>query len=651
VETLRLKYREEAQELIAEIEKSLLGGEAHGDQSAIVEHIFRAMHTLKGNSAMFGFKRIEELTHQLESIYELVRTRKLAISDNISNLTLASLDHLSALLHDEEMAGPQTRKVHDQLMARIAGCTAALTGTPLPAAMPEEATHTFDILFSPDHDLFAKGFNPVFLFDELHTLGRCRVTAQAEKIPVLDHYNADTCYTSWHIALTTAATLESISEIFSFLDGRCVLEITPAADTLPASAGHDAAGAPLPGAGEAVVKTEVSTGRSIISGIRVPSERLDKLMNLVSELMTLQAKLGVLTDQSPNPELLAVTESLEKISSRLRDNAFNMCLVPVEHMMTPFQRLVRDLSRELKKDIAFITEGTETELDKNIMESLSDPIMHILRNSIDHGIEMPDARVAAGKPRRGNIIFKAFCTSANVHIEIRDDGKGMDVERIKAKAIQKGFITPTEVLTDQEILNLIFLPGFSTAEQVSEVSGRGVGMDVVKKKIAGIRGQIKLNSTLGAGTSIIIKLPITVSIIDGLQVKIGGTDFVIPMAVIDKCYEVTPADLAGRFNNLVVLEGEPVPFIRMADVLTLKSEGGAQEIVTVMWEDKRVALVIDRVVGKLQAVLKPLGKYYQHIENISGATILGDGNIALVLDTNKLIEEHADNKVKNNIYQ
>jgi two-component system chemotaxis sensor kinase CheA len=392
-------------------------------------------------------------------------------------------------------------------------------------------------------------------------------------------------------------------------------------------------------------KNGAANKKHLISSIRVPSQRLDNLMSLVSELMTLQAKLGTLTEQNPHSELLAVSENLEKISTRLRDNAFNMCLVPLENIITPFHRLVRDLASELNKEIEFVTEGTETELDKNIMEGLSDPLMHLLRNSIDHGIEDPEVRKNSGKPAHGKITFRAFCAGTNVFIEIEDDGKGIDPNKIKAKAIERGIIQKEDNLSDKEILNLIFLPGFTTAEQISEISGRGVGMDVVKRKITDIRGQIRINSQVNEGTTITIKLPITVSIIDGLLVKINSADFVIPLSAVERCYELKAGRELNRFNNLIVLDGEQIPFISLIEEFGGTEDiTASKEIVIVYYDEKKVGLIVDRVVGKFQAVLKPLGRCFSHMDNISGATILGDGKIALVLDTNNVTEQFLNKK-------
>jgi two-component system chemotaxis sensor kinase CheA len=655
-------FSDDAMEVIADMEKSLLLMETSPGDPALIQQVFRAMHTLKGNSSMFGFKVITEFTHHLESIYEHVRSGQKKITKEIIDITLDSLDHLTYLAKNEGELDVQHQKTHDTLTARVVKIlkdilaevnTESNTLAPASqtAACENNALKNYHITFAPDKEIFYNGTNPVYLLEELQTLGNCTVIPNIEGIPPLEDIEPTYCYTSWDIFLATNVGIDTIREVFVFVEGRCKLEINLIPHTqedLPqqnesARYHEEIIKDILP----QVSKTAIAepAKKNVISSIRVPSERLDSLMSLVSELMTLQAKLGTITDQNPQSELLAVTENLEKISTRLRDNAFSMCLVPIKNMLTPFNRLVRDLANELNKEIDFVTEGTDTELDKNIMEGLSDPIMHLLRNSIDHGIEYPDERVKAGKKRHGKILFKAFCAGVNVYIEIQDDGKGIDAQRIREKAIQKGIIGKDEVLSEKEIFNLIFLPGFSTAEQVSEISGRGVGMDVVKRRIEDIRGQIKITSQLNIGTTITIKLPITVSIIDGLLVKINDVSFVIPLAAVDRCFEAPAVQQLNRFNNLIVLDGEQIPFISLSEEFDGKENlSGSQEIVLVYYDEKRVALIVDSIVGKFQAVLKPLGRYFQNMDNISGATILGDGKIALVLDTNKVAEQYLHQK-------
>ena len=307
-------------------------------------------------------------------------------------------------------------------------------------------------------------------------------------------------------------------------------------------------------------------------------------------------------------------------------------------MLTRFQRLVRDLSKELNKDIVFVAEGAETELDKTIIESLTDPLLHILRNCIDHGIESPEIRSKLGKPTQGTILLKAFYSGTNVHIQINDDGAGIDPEKIRNKAIQKGIIKKDATLSKKEILDLVFLPGFSTVENVTDVSGRGVGMDVVKRKLSEIRGVVELESEINEGTTLTIKLPLTLSIIDGLLVKIANSFYIIPLSVVGKIYATDHENVVNKYNNLIILDGEQFPFYYLREEFDLpEGEQENEQVIVVSYEDRKIGIVVDEVVGESQAVLKSLGKVYKNQEIISGATILGDGTVALVMDTNKII--------------
>jgi len=646
-------FTEEAHELIAEMETSLLQLEQNPDDEALIQQVFRAMHTLKGNSSMFGFKVIAEFTHHFESVYEFIRSGQQKVTKEILDISLASLDHLSALVNDDSLSSPEAQKKHAHLTAKVVAIVNSIqnaTGDKPKIQTneigeAEESFKTYLITFSPHRKFFYNGSNPLYFLAELQSLGDCSLEAVLDEVPSLEEMDATLCYISWKIKLLTKADPAQIKEVFLFAEHLCDLEIlaqTPEQDDEKITvAPPESAEKPTP----VNSHREASIKKNVISSVRVPSERLDTMMSLVSELITLQAKLGSLAEHLPHSELLSVTENLEKISTRLRDNAFSMCLLPINHMLTPFNRLVRDLADSLNKEIEFITEGAETELDKNIMEGLSDPLMHLLRNSIDHGIEDPEVRHQAGKPRCGTILFKAYCSGTNVFIEIKDDGKGMDAAKIREKAIQKGIIGKDEVLNEKEIFNLIFLPGFSTAEKISEISGRGVGMDVVKRKITDIRGQIKITSQVNIGTTITIRLPLTVSIIDGLLVKVNDADFVIPLSSVDRCFELPATNVLNHFSNVVVLDGEQIPFISLAEEFYgIQKDSSTQEIIIVHHEDQRVALIADYVVGKFQAVLKPLGKYFMQMENISGATILGDGRIALVLDTGKVIEQYSVKK-------
>lgn len=543
------KYTAEAMELIADMENGMLLLETHPDDVSLVQQVFRSLHTLKGNSAMMGFRDITDFTHLLETIYELVRAEKIKVSAAIINITLASLDHLSVLLNCDKLVNDANKHIHDILTTDILSI--------INYTSPSERLHQ--------------------TICERQMAGNPGKRNEAHGTVVAD-------------------------------------------DT-------------------AIYKRKVA-----IPGIRVPVQRLDTMMSLVTELITLQAKLSVLTCEQSQPDLLAAVESLEKISTRIRDNAFSMCMVPVENMVTPFHRMVRDLASELHKEIDFITEGTETELDKNIMEGLQDPLLHLLRNSIDHGIEEPALREFHGKPRNGRIVLRAYCAGAHVYIEIQDDGKGIDKEKIRSTAIDRGLITEGDVLSDKELLQLVFVPGFSTAEQITETSGRGVGMDVVKRRIADIKGHVAIRSTENEGTTVTIQLPITLSIIDGLLVKVNGGDYVIPLSAVDICQEVTAVQRLNTFSHVMVIDDQAIPFINLQHELAgADTTVQSREIVIVHYGEKKIGLLVDFIAGKFQAVLKPLGRYFNHVDIVSGATILGDGNVALVLDTNNIIE-HFYNK-------
>lgn len=687
MEQFRKKFIEEATDLIHELEKSLLKLGNDVSNKAIIEQIFRVMHSLKGGSAMFGFHKMDVFTHQLESVYDLVRNDKLKVTEEILSITLLSVDHLKMLLDEDSLSEEFIHK-HEALLLKIKQLA-------IPDSQKQESknieTHkteskpchtktenaTYHIFFRPKEDIFKDGTNPLYLIDELHSLGVCKVIPHFDKIHNLEDLDTFKCYIYWDIFLLTDKESNDIHDVFIFVEDQCELVIEKISDyNLFESAEFiSTVNEIVRNQGQfdisqlkafieniekhkkeekiekikkqaAITEKRAQVAReNIISSIRVSSDKLDNLMNLVSELVTTQARLSLFAEHSFLPELVNIAENIEKISRNLRDNAFSICLIPLESVMTRFQRLVRDLSSELKKDVAFVTEGAETEFDKTIIEGLTDPIMHILRNSLDHGIEDAATRIKKGKPSQGKILLKAYYSGANVLIKITDDGVGIDTEFIRNKAIAKGFITHEQVLSKKEILDLIFLPGFSTATRVTDVSGRGVGTDVVKRKIAEIRGEVHVDSEVDKGTTITIKLPLTLSIIDGLLVKIENTHFIIPLSVVSKCYATMHDTLLKCRNNLIVLDGEQIPFHYLREGFAMSDNPPrVMQIVVVNYEGVKVGLTFDSIVGEYQAVLKPLGKMYKDQEMISGASILGDGTIALVLDSSKIIKIFSNEK-------
>ncbi|MGK7397119.1 MAG: chemotaxis protein CheA [Candidatus Cyclobacteriaceae bacterium M3_2C_046] len=675
MENLEAIFREEAFDLINDLEKSLFNLEANPTDKSLIERVFRVMHTLKGNCNMFGYEGMGEFTHSLENIYDLVREDKLPLNRDILDVSLMSLDHLKALINDSKIADPHNQAMHQDLTGKIQGIINQ-ESDPEEKEKPEAKSdldisngnvHTYYILFRPNDSILKNGTNPLYLLDELNALGNCKITPHTIDIPEMDQLDPTTCYIFWDIYLATDKNMQSIYDVFIFVEKECQLEVHKVVEgnlldkkefvdkvDEELSFKEDINVNELKDFAQSLFKivkgqrTSQSQNQpdkkdSLVSSIRVSSEKLDDLMNLVSELVTTQASLSLIADNSESPELLAIAENIEKISRRLRDNTFSICLIPIENLITRFQRLVRDLSQELNKKIEFVTEGADTELDKSIIDSLADPLLHILRNSIDHGIEDAETRQKQGKPEKGRILLKAFYSGTHVMIQIKDDGKGIDPEKIKSKAISKGLIAPDAILSEREVFDLLFLPGFSTAQQVTEVSGRGVGMDVVKRKISDIRGEVNIDSKINEGTSITIKLPLTLSIIDGLLVKIYDTFFVIPLSAVDKCYEIEHIEIAQSFNNLLVLDGKQVPFINLRDEFNITfNPPNIQQVVMVDYDGDKVGLSVDEIIGEYQAVLKPLGRLYKDVEIVSGATILGDGTIALVLDTNRIVKSFSE---------
>ncbi|MCG8411942.1 MAG: chemotaxis protein CheA [Bacteroidales bacterium] len=682
------KFIEEATDNIEELEDSLLLIENDTENKDLIEKIFRAMHSLKGGGAMFGFSYLSDFTHNLENLYQVIREGKRTINKEILDITLASVDHMKTLLTIDDLNNEDVIRQHKELIEKTQNITNNTESVEDNQSNEKIGSYnnveekSYYIHFEPQAEVFKDGTNPIFLIDELNSLGETMVLAHFNKLPEYDKLDIIQCYTYWEIIISTKEDFNSISDVFIFIEDQCKLEIVEIADFDIFSNDEiveqisvltqDSEDIGLPKIQEIVKKNStvkilnkelervianpnLSTPikENTISSIRVSANKLDHLMNLVSELVTTQARLNLIAEKSENSELITIAENIQKLSRQLRDNAFDIVLIPIETMLVRFQRLVRDLSKELNKEIIFLTEGADTELDKTIIESLTDPLLHILRNSIDHGIESPEQRLKLNKSPQGKILLKAFYSGANVHIQIHDDGAGIDINKIKRKAIEKGFIDENTILNKKEILDLVFLPGFSTAENITDLSGRGVGMDVVKRKITEIRGEIELDTEVNIGTTLTIKLPLTLSIIDGLLVKIHKTHYVLPLSVVDKIYVTDHSKVVNKYNNMIVLDGEQIPFYYLREEFDLpESTQEVEQVVVVKYEDKKIGLVVDEVEGEYQAVLKSLGKIYKKQEMISGATILGDGTVALVMDTNKIINRFSQtivNVKQNNI--
>lgn len=614
----------EAEDLLAQIEEVALEAEKAPADAEMVNRLFRAFHTLKGSGAMFGFEAVSNFTHHVETALDQVRSGKIPLGGRLIELVLAARDHIKALFENPEMASAGSAPIiaaFDELMA----ARLSPSGVPGPAVPAHAEKETWTIQFRPPKDVAKSGGDPLALLNELRSLGACAVTVRTDAVPTIESLDAEQCHLAWEIVLTTDRGLNAIKDVFIFVEEGSELSITPVATAVVVAPGE---------ARTARKPVAVRRSQLLDSSVRVSSDRLDRLVGIVGELVTNQSRLSQIAGHSDCAELAESTEELERLIGELRETVLGIRMMPIGTTFNRFKRLVHDLSSELDKEIDLVTEGADTELDKTVLDQLGDPLVHLIRNSIDHGIESPTERLKQGKPRRGTIRLAAVHTGSNVVITIQDDGRGLDTAAIRAKAIERKLVSPDANLTQREIFNLILQPGFSTAQKVTSVSGRGVGMDVVKREIDALRGSLQIASEAGKGTTITATLPLTLAIIDGLRVQLGTDQFIIPMAAVMENFDLPRAERSqhnGR--NTVAVRGELVSYIRLREAFgVVGEEPEIEKIVIVRYAGDRVGLVVDRVLGSHQTVIQSLGRFYRGIEALSGATVMGDGRVALILD-------------------
>ena len=536
---------------------------------------------------------------------------------------------------------------------------------------------TFRIRFRPDPNILMQGTNPEFLIMELEEMGDSKIVAHTTASPSLQEMDPEKCYAYWDIILTTTSSANDIRDVFIFVEEGSEISITEI-DYLGNQEEYKKLGEILlergdisPDALQDLLSQRKKLGEELVekglvapevvesalqeqkvikevrakkaavessSSLRVPSEKLDALVDLVGELVTVQAGLNQTAVSNMNPELIKISEDLERLVWELRDNTMSIRMLQIGSTFSKYKRLVRDLSKELGKDIDLQTVGEDTELDKTVIEKLGDPLVHLIRNSLDHGIESPQERIKAGKNPRGTILLSAVHSGDSVLIQIKDDGKGIPRDVIFNKAVEKGLINENAELTDKEVFELIFAPGFSTAQQVSSVSGRGVGMDVVKRNIEALRGTIEIDSILGVGTTMTLKLPLTLAIIDGLLVQIGAQFFILPLSMVNECIEYAEDAATKKSGRKIIkVRDDLIPYIKLRDLFGIKvAQPEIQQIVIVELEGRKVGFLVDSVIGDHQTVIKSLGKSFKDVECISGASVLGDGSVALIIDINKI---------------
>ncbi|WP_338308253.1 chemotaxis protein CheA [Bradyrhizobium sp. TM233] len=666
-------FRQEASELFEVLEGALLDLGQRPDDRELVDSAFRALHTIKGSGAMFGFDKVASFTHEFETAFDRVRKGEIKPTQELISVALAAKDYIRALIEDpqstddiigEAILDDLKRFVSaDQPVAAVAEIAEA---PPLAPAGSKQAGWHLYLEF--ETHILRNGSNPLDLLEDLCKLGPCFVVPVTDGVPFLDEMEPEDCYLKWDVKLHAACDKDAIDDVFMFVQDEMKLTLSPLEHVeAPAPAPLfqlldeelapvvdmpaplvEAAVAPV--AEQPVAKAEPKSESKPepkleakrddrgIATVRVQAERLDELMDRVGELVIAQARLTQLAASGSDLSIKMIAEEIERLASSLRDTTMGARMVPIGSLFGRFRRLVHDLSRDLSKPVEFVTTGEDTELDKTMIECLADPLVHLIRNAIDHGIEDTATRAANGKTEQGRIELAAVHSGAQVLVTVKDNGGGLNTARIRAKAEEQGLIAAGAVLTDHEIHQFLFHPGFSTAQTISALSGRGVGMDVVKRTIENMRGTIDLSTRPSQGTTVTLRLPLTLAIIEGLLIRVGEGRYIIPLSAVEECIELTAEDERSRGRNFLNVRGNLVPFLRLREIMTASGTPDRhQKTIIISTGETHVGLVADQIIGNHQTVIKSLSKLHSDVTMFSGATILGDGTAALILDVAQLV--------------
>jgi two-component system chemotaxis sensor kinase CheA len=683
----------ESRELLLQMEDALLQIEKSPQDLDTINGLFRVAHTIKGSAGLFGLMPIVEFTHVAESVLDRVRSLEVRVDEALSALFLDARDHIGQLIDllaedgNLDRLDEPVRAQGQSIIERLSLYLDAAVSTPAPALQaPAPADEPgaspghwhLSLRFGPD--VLRNGMDPLAFLRYLSTLGRLLHTVTLfDGLPPMTAMDPETNYLGFELALASDASLEVIDGAFDFVREDALVRILAPNATVQACRTHldglpednatlvellvrcgtlteaqallvtqDAEQAPVETRSEPDVQESttppVKAGKSAASNegnlIRVDAAKLDQLINLVGELIIAGAGANLVAVRSGIGEMIEATSLLSRLVEEVRDSALTLRMVQIGATFTRFQRVVRDVSKELGKDIVLHIGGGETELDKTVVERIGDPLTHLVRNAMDHGIEPASTRLQRGKPAQGTVRLNAYHESGSIVIEVSDDGGGLAKDKILAKARERGLVGEAQQPSDKDILNLIFEPGFSTADQVSNLSGRGVGMDVVKRNITALRGSVSLESEVGQGTTVRIRLPLTLAIIDGFLIGVGKASYVIPLNMVEECIELAPQ--RGTETGYLDLRGEVLPILRLRDMFDVQEPGGNREnVVVVQYAGLRAGLVVDRLQGEFQTVIKPLGKVFGDAHGLGGFTILGSGAVALILDIPNLLGQVA----------
>lgn len=705
-------FIDESFEGLETMESELLNLSPGDVDSEIINNIFRAAHSIKGGSGTFGFNAIANFTHVIETLLDEIRNGERELAANHVDLMLKSIDCLRNMLrsiqNDEEQESEEANVLRVQF-ENILNESNPSSETIEPSAEVEpkgdserkqtkiQITNIFEIKFTPQSHVFKTGNEPLFIFEDLAEHGEMSVAADVKGIPELDNLVADDCYLGWTINLDTTSNEEDVKSVFEWVEDDAEIEIklvaqfedeieaesdlvesehskpesslpespasvdststTPASSQEPTStdnpkpkdsATSDAVKPEFRPVQKAATDSKKESTKQESSSIRVGTDKVDSLINMVGELVITQAMLNELgeDEQFDHAKLLALREGLAQLAHNTRDlqeNVMRIRMLPISFVFSRFPRLVRDISQKLDKKVELVLKGEGTELDKTVMEKISDPMVHLIRNSLDHGLETTAERIEAGKSEAGKVILNAYHQGGNIIIEIIDDGRGLNTEKIKSKAIENGLITEETVLSNQEINELIFKPGFSTADEVSDISGRGVGMDVVKRNINALNGTVEVVSEPNKGSTFTIRLPLTLAILDGQLVKVGNHIYIIPLVSIVESLQIdmSKVNSVGGGMDVLRLRDEYIPILRMHQLFNHPEacqalQGGL--LVVVESDNEKVGLLVDELLAQQQFVIKSLEENYKKVDGISGATILGSGSVSLIIDISSVVK-------------
>ncbi len=637
-------FRQEADALTESLQSGLLTLKAAPEDAAVVAQVFRDLHTLKGTGAMFGFGRMAEFIHDFETAFEAVRDGRATVDDNLIRVSLRAHDIIIDMLAGDD----PDPSVEAEVLAALHRVQDP-TGAPAPMAAtpaPEAGGDGLRVSFTLPEDLLDIGGNPAALIAELTALGTGdpALSVCFEDLPALATVDPARLYLRWQVTLAGDVSAQDVEDVFLFHSDRMDLRIEPLGTPKPAPA------TPTPNAVQkpAARGTQKTPQTRVEDHIRVPATRLDGIMDQVGEMVIAEARLSALAAATGDEALGDVAETITRLTAGLRDQAMALRMTPLSTITGRFHRLAHDLAESTGKPFDLQIVGEETELDKSLIEKLAEPLMHILRNAVDHGLETPEGRAAAGKPARGLVVIEARHSGADILIGISDDGRGLNPDMIRERAIENGLIAPTDQLSRDHLLSLILEPGFSTATQVTELSGRGIGTDVVNTMVRSMRGQVIIDTEEGQGTRFILRLPLTLAIVDGLLVQVGPERYVIPLAAVSAILDMPVGlDFGDSVAKVLPVRGE------LVSVLSLRRTFGIDvppakhpKMILVQSGEGHVGISVDRIIRVEQTVVKQLSPLHREVHAFGGASVQPDGQIALILDVAALGHMHGRRAIR-----